>query len=543
MAQDTAGAAAGHLDLRDYLQVLRRRAWVIVGVTALCTIAALVLSLLQTPLYASSARILIQRQSPSSGFEASNQRLNADLVSEIESQFFNSEAVRSLARERLGYPASASASAVGRGSVIQVRAVHSEPARAAEIANVYAQAYIDARRESTLGEYDDTAAAIQTKIDEVNGLIALAEPGQGGDYESLITQRATLQKSLDDVEVGRQLAQGGGPIILSQGGEPTDPFRPSPARDAMGGLAVGLLLGIGLALLLEHLDDSIKSAADLSAATGGAPLLAVIPRQADWRNKDEAQLVSLAQPSSPTAEAYRTLRTSVQFAGLERPIRTLQVTSPRAQDGKTTTATNLAVALSRAGQRVILVDCDLRRPRVHEFFGLSSAVGFTSVLVGEAALMTAVQVVPELERLRVLPSGPTPPDPSELLSSRRTADLLVALREAADVVILDTPPVLPVSDALVLADSIDAVMLVVSARSTTKKEAQRAYELLQQVDAPLIGVVMNASEAERGYGYSYGYGADDPRDQRDQRMPRRTRRTRGEQPVASVERQHSPLPE
>jgi polysaccharide biosynthesis transport protein len=524
MVSNSAGASATqHLDLRDYAQILRRRLWIIIAATAVCTVAALTLSLLQTPLYASTARILIQRQSPSALLESPSQRLNADLVGEIESQFFNGEAVRDLARERLGYSASASASVVGRGAVLQVRAVNTDPARAAEVANAFAQAYIDARREATLSEYDSTAEALQDKIDDLDRQIELTPPDQDGEFAALIANRATVRKNLDDVEVGRQLAQGGGPIILSAAAEPTDPFRPNAPRDAMGGVAIGLLLGVALALLREYLDDSIKSVADLSLATSGAPLLATIPRQADWKNRDEAQLVSLSQPSSPTAEAYRTLRTSVQFAGLERPIRTLQVTSPRSQDGKTTTATNLAVALSRAGQRVILVDCDLRRPRVHEFFEFSSAIGFTSVLVGEAAVTNAVQAVPGLERLRVLPSGPTPPDPSELLSSQRTADLLVALREAADVVILDTPPVLPVSDALVLADSIDAVMLVVSARSTTKKEAQRAYELLSQVDAPLIGVVLNASEVERGYGYSYGYGAEGERPSRSSWTPRRSR--------------------
>jgi polysaccharide biosynthesis transport protein len=525
MVSNTAGGAASHLELKDYLSVLRRRVWVVVTLTAIFTIGALALSVSQTPLYSSTSKILIQRTSPTSDFEASNSRINTDLAAEIELQFFNGDAVRQLARERLGYPASASASVVGRGSVLQVTAVNASAARAAEVANTYAQAYIDARRESTLRDYVATAAAIQTKLEGVQAQIAaLDEQGVGTTTTStnedgvvtsddggtrarrnaLITQEGLLQKSLDEIEVGAELAQGGGPQIITPAREPASPFRPNPTRDALAGAALGLLLGIAAAFLLEYLDDSIKNQVDLTNATGGVPVLAVIPRMTEWRNRTEAHLVSIEQPASPLAEAYRTLRTSVQFVSLGRSIRTLQVTSPRSQDGKSTTATNLAVALARAGQRVILIDCDLRRPRVHEFFGLTNTVGFTSVLVGDVPLVSAIQAVPGLDRLRVLASGPKPPDPSELLSSRRATDLIKAISEAGDLVIIDTPPVLPVADALVVSDVADACILVVTVGSTTRKEVQRSVELLQQVEAPLIGVVMNGGNIERGYGYGYG---------------------------------------
>ncbi|WP_334140974.1 polysaccharide biosynthesis tyrosine autokinase [Rhabdothermincola sp.] len=539
MASNVPSGAA-HLELRDYLRILQRRKLVIIIVTAVCTAAALVLSFLQTPLYAATAKILIQKQSLSTGFEQSSGRITPDLAGEIEQQFFNGQAVRDLARDRLGFPANASASVVGRGAVLQVRAVSPDAQRAAEIANAYAQAYIDARREGMLREYLATAEAIQgkvadldAKIEELDAQLARLSSNSDRDgqateaaglrvqRDSLITQKAALEKSLDEVEVGADLARGGGPEIVAPATPPERPFRPNPPRDALGGLFLGVLLGVAAALLLEYLDDSIKGEADLAAATGGAPVLAVIPRVPDWRNRSDAMLVSLEHPSSPTAEAYRTLRTSVQFAGLDRPLRTLQVTSPRSQDGKSTTATNLAVALARAGQRVILIDCDLRRPRVHDFFGLSNAVGFTSVLVGDVPLVNATQAVPGLDRLRVLASGPTPADPSELLSTRRAVELINSIKEACDIVVIDTPPVLPVSDALVLSDVIDAVIVVVAAGSTTKKETQRAFELLRQVDAPVIGVVMNAGPTERGYGYGYGYSSE-----LDRRQPRSARRAR-----------------
>jgi non-specific protein-tyrosine kinase len=250
----------------------------------------------------------------------------------------------------------------------------------------------------------------------------------------------------------------------------------------------------------------VKSKDDLERASG-LQTLALIPAVEGWRDRDEARLVSVAEPTSPPAESYRTLRTSIQFLGLERPLRTLQVTSPAAGEGKTTTLANLAVALARAGQQVVVACCDLRRPRVHEFFGLSNGIGFTNVLLGEAPLSAVLQPVEGVERLAVLASGPLPPNPSELLASRRTADVLAALAGGADVVLVDSPPVLPVTDAAVLAGQVDATVLVATVGDTTRREVARAVEVLRQVGAPLVGTVLNGVPTEGGYGYSYdGYG-------------------------------------
>jgi capsular exopolysaccharide synthesis family protein len=192
---------------------------------------------------------------------------------------------------------------------------------------------------------------------------------------------------------------------------------------------------------------------------------------------------------------------------------TLQITSPSAGDGKTTTLTNLGVALATAGQRVILVDCDLRRPRLHQFFGLSNETGFTSLLVGDMPISAVLQQAPGVRRLRVLPSGPLPPNPSELLSSERTAEVFAALRAEADIVLIDSPPVLPVTDALVLFRQADAAIMVFSARKTTRKQASTALQMAHQVDAPLVGAVLNGVSLKKGYSnysYAYYYATDEP---------------------------------
>jgi len=270
-------------------------------------------------------------------------------------------------------------------------------------------------------------------------------------------------------------------------------------------LFVGLLLGVALAFLREYLDDSIRSKDDVEAALGTVPVITIVPRVEDWKDPEKTELVTIEQPKSAAAEAYRTLRTSVQFVGLDRAIRVVQLTSPVAAEGKTTTSANLGVALARAGKRVVMVDWDLRRPRIESFFGVDNSIGFTNVVVGDTSLADAVQRVPNEPRLAVLPSGPPPPNPSELLTTKRASDILTALGEEADYVIVDCPPLLPVTDAIIVAGLVDATILVVTANSTTKRQAASAVELLRQIDAPMVGSVLNGARGGAAYGYGYGY--------------------------------------
>ncbi len=220
-------------------------------------------------------------------------------------------------------------------------------------------------------------------------------------------------------------------------------------------------------------------------------------------------MVSLTTPRSPATEAYRTLRTAVQFLPLDG-VTMIQVTSPTAGDGKTTTLANLGVALARAGQQVALVCCDLRRPKLHEFFGMTNDVGFTSVLLGKVPLSAALQQVPDQDRLYVLASGPLPPNPSELLSSRRAREVLASLRAEAEVVLIDSPPVLPVSDAMIIAGLVDVTLIVCAADRTSTRDVTRAVEQLRQVEAPLVGAILNGAGPESAYGGKYGYDTLEP---------------------------------
>ena len=491
------------LELRDYLGVVRRRKGTIALSVLVAVSVALVASFLQTPTYEGKAEVLLQARSTESLFDPNTgERLDRARVVDTEIKVLKSQPVRDAVAEELGAAPDVSAEAAGETDVIEVRAASTDAKRAATVANAYASAYIDFRRKQAVDDVLGAAQQIQGKVGDLQKQIDALPPGAQKD--SLVGQQALFKQKLDELQVDAALKTGGAQLV-TQAATPTSPIRPTPLRNGLLALVLGLILGLGLAFLVEYLDDSVKTKDDLQRVAPDVPVIGLIPAVANWKPTDEPRVVSLLDPKSPAAEAYRTVRTSIQFLTLERPMRTLQVTSPSAQEGKSTTLANLGVALARAGQRVVVVCCDLRRPRIHEFFGLQNTTGFTSVLLGKVPLSAALQPVADQPRLSLLSSGPLPPNPSELLSSRRTIDVLTSLQAEADIVLIDSPPVLPVTDALVLSGRVDATLLVCVAGATTRKDAARAVELLQQIDAPLVGTVLNGVTADSGYGYDYGY--------------------------------------
>lgn len=511
-----ADDAAPELELRDYILVLRRRKWVVAATVLVVVAAALVASFLQTPVYQGTAEVLLQPRATESLFDPSTgARNDPQRQVQTEIQVLESRPVRDRVRRAIGTAPKVSANAVGQTDVIQVKAESTDPAVAAKVANAYAKAYIEFRRQQAVDDLFAAAEQIQSKIGEFQTQIdelARQMAAKNADVDSLqarrdalLQQQALFRQKLDELQVDAALKSGGAQLV-TPAVEPTSPVRPTPKRNAVVAFAVGLILGVGLAFLFEYLDDSLKGKDDLERATGGLPVVGLIPFVSGWKPKDGPRTVSITEPSSPVSEAYRTLRTSVQFMGLDRPIRTLQVTSPNASEGKTTTLANLGVALARAGQRVVVVCCDLRRPRIHEFYGLTNEVGFTSVLLGDVPLAAALQPVPDVDRLFLLASGPLPPNPSELLASPRAAELFAELQGEFSMVLIDSPPVLPVTDAAVLSHRVDATLLVATAGVTTRREAARSLELLRQVDAPLVGTVLNGATGSSGSGYGAGYG-------------------------------------
>ncbi|MCU1499996.1 MAG: hypothetical protein JWM47_3949 [Acidimicrobiales bacterium] len=506
-------SSTGHsseLDLRDYLRVLWRRRRVVVLTTLAAVAAAIAASLTQAPTYEATAKLVLGNQS-TDPFTTTVVQVNQDRAVQTEIQVFSSRPVIDDVRKLIGAAPAVKVSALGQTNAIAVTARAPEPDQAAEIANAYTRAYIDTSRAQSVADLNAAAVQIQKKVDDLQNQITALDlrPGDPASKvaqrDSLVSQQAVYRQKLDQIQVAIPL-QAGGAEVSTPATSPSSPAEPRPVRSAILALAIGLVLGVGTALLLEYLDDSITSKEDFEASLGGLPTLGMIPAVQSWKARGDTMIISQDDPLSPVSEAYRSLRTSVQFLGAGRPTSVIEITSPNPGEGKTTTVVNLAFALASTGQEVCIVDCDLRRPRVHAFFDLSQDVGLSSVITGEISLAKALQPVKTVDGLWVLASGPLPPNPAEILSSRRAHDVFRALADRFDMILIDSPPVLPVTDAAVIAPFVDLVLLVVSAGSTTRRGIERAYELLRQVDAPVAGGVLNGVTAETSrYGYEYGY--------------------------------------
>lgn len=297
--------------------------------------------------------------------------------------------------------------------------------------------------------------------------------------------------------------------IVDKAFTPESPTSPDIVRILALALVIGLLVGVGVAILRETLDTSVRTSDDLQDVSD-APVLGAIPYDS---SAGKSPLVTQIGLLAPRTEAFRVLRTNLQFVDVDASRKVLVITSALPEEGKTTTATNLALTLAIAQHRVVLVEGDLRRPRVAEYMGLPSDVGLTSVMIGRASLSEAVQHTSN-KCLDVLTSGPVPPNPAELLQSRAMADTLTALAGAYDIVVVDAPPLLPITDAAVLASQADGAILVVRAKKATRDQVRQAVERLTSGGGRLLGTVLTMTSTrsrEGGWtGYGYGYGHTDP---------------------------------
>jgi succinoglycan biosynthesis transport protein ExoP len=503
-------------DLRHFIRVVRRRKWAILLAVLVIVGASLGASFLQHPVYEGKAVLVVETADSDVVVDpAAAVRRDPAQAVQTEIEIIESDSVKAAAREQLGSTSSVSATQIRQTNVIRISARDTDAARAAQVANAHANAYLTFRRKGAVDQLMSAGQEVQSKVGDLQKQVEVVDtqianapqaqrPALGAQRDSLIAQQALFKQRLDQLQVAATLKTAGARLVTAAS-TPSTPVAPRPVRNAVTALIAGLVMGLGLALLLEYLDDSIKSKDDLERLAPELPTLGLIPTVPLWRDRAEAMVISRSDPTSIGAEAYRTLRTSIQFMQLDRALKIIQVTSSSASEGKTTTLANLGVVLARAGNRVILVCCDLRRPRLNEFFGLPNAIGFTSVLLGDVPLSSALQQVPGEDRLLLLASGPLPPNPSELLSSKRTLEVLAALQTNCDRVLIDSPPVLPVTDAAVLASHVDATLLVATAGWTTRKDFARAVELLGQIEAPLIGTVLNGTGSDAGYGYEYTY--------------------------------------
>ncbi|NHW47392.1 polysaccharide biosynthesis tyrosine autokinase [Paenarthrobacter sp. MSM-2-10-13] len=455
------------MDLHEYIRILRRNWMIIISVGLVGLLVGGGASLLSKPTYTAETQLFVAIQS--SGSVQELQQGNTFIQARVQSY------VRTVQSPKVLQPA------------IDVLGLSMAPEQLAPRVKATA---------------DPNTVLITISVTDNSAVQAAAIAQAVAD--SLITTVAWLEKP----QTG-----GNSPVnlsVIAPAKAPSAPSAPNVRMNLLLGLSSGLLLGLAIAIVRAKTDNRIRGEADLRALTGTA-LLGGISFDQDAVKKP---LLTQAPLQSRRAETFRQLRTNLQFANVAGHARTVMVTSSLPGEGKSTTATNLAIAMAQAGHSVCIVDADLRRPMVSEYLGLDRNAGLTTALLGAADLNDLLQPWGE-ENLYVLASGQIPPNPSELLGSADMKQLLNRLSDTFDTVIIDTPPVLPVTDATVLAQHVDGVIVVVGAHSTRRHDLERSLAALELVDTKILGIVLNQLPSKGADAYSYSYERrESPRDGR-----------------------------
>jgi capsular exopolysaccharide synthesis family protein len=443
----------------------------------------------------------------------------------------------------------------GESDVITLEATSSDASQAAADVNDFAHAYVELRRgdrqtdlQAARRRVVSDRLAAQTALRRVNGPIRaleaqIAATPPSVERDQLLAQRdaalddisyqrtalnnqiTELGQDVDRIDGAMQLTRGGA-VVITEAPVPREPFTPQPKKDALVAATIALLIGLALAFMAEFAFDRLNTQEDIEESLPDDRFLGAIPRIDELGASHRSALLSFGQEQSVGAEAYRALAASIEFARLDKPLKVIHLTSPVAGEGKSTTAANLAAAFAETGARVAIVDADVRRPVLYQILGDTNDVGLSSVLLGHAPLVDALQDVPELPGVKLLSPGAVPPNPTKMLYARRTEEVFDELRADFDVVLVDGPPVLPVADALILTQYSDMTVVVVRAGSTRRRLLRRTRHALERVESASLAVVLNgvALSGVDGYGYYGQYQKDDEADGPPGRLRRLTRR-------------------
>ena len=531
------------MELRQYAAVVWKWLWLIVLATAVASFFSYMAARKQPLIYEAKTTLMVgpalQKQNLSQADFWLGQAL-AQTYSEVARR----QPIRQATMEALGlsWLPEYVVKPVANTQLLEIRVVDTVPERAAAVASELANQLILHSPTQPQGEREQRRQFIEQQLNDLEANIKITKE-----------EIAKLEHALDGMFSARQIAdtqnqiaalqqklntyQGNYAQLLSSLGEgsvntltvvepatvPTVPIGPKKTLTILLAASIGFILAVGAAFLLEYLDDTIKTPEDVTQALGLSALGAIARIEGDTLPE---KLITADHPKSPISEAYRVLRTNLQFSSVDKPLKTLLVTSANPIEGKSVTAANIAVVMAQAGHSVIMVDSDLRRPVLHKIFQLPNNEGFTNALLHSNPNPDGYLQATSVENLRVLTTGPLPPNPSELLGSERMKGLVEQLKAQADLLILDSPPCLAVTDAAVLASQVDGVLLVVDAGVTRRGLAARAVEGLQKVGANILGVVLNKVSARRG-GYYYYYYYYSKEGERTGRRKRRRKSKRG----------------
>lgn len=547
------------MELRHYAAILWRWWWLIVLSVAVAGASSYVASGMLTPLYQTKSTLMVGR-SLKNPAPNTNELYTGQQLAYTYIQLARREPVLDGTVTSLGLPYSwqtlaqqVSASIVPQTQLIEIVVTDSDPLRAKAIADEIArQLILQSPSGNASGEHQDfTRAQIadlaekiskaqdETKVltqelDAATGTRRIQElQGQINVLESKITTwQDTYSKLLASVEGGDVNAL----TLVEAASVPGEPVSPNKKMNFLLAVAAGAILSIAGIFLVEYLDDTLKTPADTERATG----LTVLGNIGRIERKEKNLLVSLHEPLSPVAEDIRVLRMNLEFCSIDRQPKTILFTSPNSMEGKSLLVSNLAVCLADAGQRVILIDGDLRRPVLHQIFHIPNLVGITNAVVYHDTRLEDCLQESGIANLRILSSGPLPPNPVRLLESEKFTEIVNALKDEADIVLFDSPPLLMFSDPTILSTRVEGVVLVTRAGFTRSEDARRAVSELRKVCNNLLGCVLNRQKNGHRRGYSYHYQPAPPA--APSRTPIRALRERLKDPTLKVNDSKLPAP-
>ena len=385
----------------------------------------------------------------------------------------------------------------------------------AEISEIQTQRFAESKKslEQQLTTLSNEVNLKQIAIDELGNSLTAAEEVRLGELRNELAQYknsyANVLRSYEELRL-TEVQSVDSIVIVEKATAPSAPIRPRILINVLLALVVGAMLALGVIFLIEYLDDRVKTPQDLYKVVN-TPILGAIAQlpNTGTRKKDEhslrqESLITANQPRHPITEAYRSLRTSLQFSSVDDVMRSLLVTSATPGEGKTTTAANLAVVLAQSGRSVILIDADIRKPQQHKIFHLPKSPGLTDAMVASNSPLAFFLHDTDVPNLRVMTSGKEAPNPAELLGSKRMKQVIESLNAEADVLVFDAPPLLAVTDAQVLASQVQGVLLVVNTEKTPRAVVARAAESLLRGNGRLFGAVLNRlARSPRSYYYYY----------------------------------------
>ncbi|MEX0754562.1 MAG: polysaccharide biosynthesis tyrosine autokinase [Actinomycetota bacterium] len=491
----------GTIDLRAYLQVFRNQKKTI----ALCILIAVGLaaaySFTRTPQYSAKASVVVQPvglDTSELGSSSLAELISLDTEKEVAtSTEVEQRAGRTLSMDPQSVQQRTAVDFPTDSQILDITFTSDDPNEAARGATAVANAYLDYRREQAEVQRD-------SKIDDAVATLeaVLKNLVDAADAETASTIEAQFDLEIEKVSGLSTLNVEPGYMVTAPF-PPSTPSSPNHKLNIAAGLFLGVFLGIGLAFLRERTDERARSRQDLEEAFA-APVLAIVPQIDGWTDRRSTKLISVVDPKASSSEAYRSLRTTILAMAGRQGVKTVLITSALAGEGKSTTAANLAVSLANAGKRVVLVSADLRRPRLHQFFGLPNSRGLSDILTAEDETIRIGPRDTGIENLWVFVSGPIPERPAELLQSHRMQDFIDECRKVSDITIIDGPPMLAVADSLAIAPHVDGVILVTDSESTPRGAIAQARLELDRIGSTVLGAVLNnfdPSKAPSSYGY------------------------------------------